>query len=209
MPDERVAVGRVVKPHGIRGEVAVDLLADLDERFAAGALLHGRGRSWTIETARLHQGRVLVKFAEVAGRNEAELLRGLVLEAAPVDTSGTEFYYAHELAGMLVVTEDGDVVGEVTDIIELPAAAGYDLLEVTRADGSVLLLPASDDLVEVAETEDGADVLLVVEPPLGLLDPDAGVEATPQGPDAGGPAGDAATPDGDSTDGDSTDGDTP
>jgi len=63
---------------------------------------------------------------------------------------------------------DGSDLGTVTALFELPEAAGYDLLEVTRDQGT-WLLPCADDLVEAVEDEDG-DIVLVVDPPEGLLD---------------------------------------
>ena len=100
-------------------------------------------------------------------RTAAESLRGADLQAPPVDVSDSDTYYAHELVGMAVVLEDGTWVGDVVDVIEVPRAAGYDLLEVDT-DGHRWLLPNADELVEVADAE-GVDVLCVVDPPAGLL----------------------------------------
>ena len=94
-------------------------------------------------------------------------MRGARLQATPVDVSDSDTYFAHELVGMAVVLEDGTWVGDVVDVIEVPRAAGYDLLEVDT-DGHRWLLPNADELVEVADAE-GVDVLCVVDPPAGLL----------------------------------------
>lgn len=167
---DRVVVGRVVKPHGIRGEVAVSVLSDVPGRLDAGVTVQGRGQDWTIATSRWHQGRLLVRFEDVADRNAAELLRGMELEADAVDLSDSDTFFAHELVGMAVVTEDGADLGTVRDLVELPAAAGYDLLEVERGDGRTWLLPAVDEYVEVREDEAGRDRLVLVDPPEGLVD---------------------------------------
>jgi 16S rRNA processing protein RimM len=175
---EQVQVGRIVKPHGIRGEVAVDVTSDVAGRFAPGDVIASAdGRTFTIDSSRPHQGRLLVKFAEVADRNGAELLRGVTLVAEPADVSGDEYFYAHELIDMLVIHEDGRFLGFVKDLVELPAAAGYDLLEVAREDGSTWLLPATDDYVEVHTDADGEDLLVLVDPPEGLVDA-AGVDGS-------------------------------
>lgn len=165
-----VTVGRVVKAHGLKGEVAVEVLSDVPGRFDPGVVLSGRGRSWTVAAARPHQGRLLVTFEGVADRTDAEGLRGLVLTAPAADTSDSETYYVHELVGLEVVDADDRSLGTVADHVELPAAAAYDLLEVERADGSRWLLPAVDAYVEVASL-DGRDVLRLVDPPEGLVDP--------------------------------------
>jgi 16S rRNA processing protein RimM len=165
--DDTVVIGRVVRAHGLRGEVSVDVTSDVPGRFDVGVTVHVGGTPRTIVARRPHQGRLLVTFDGVADRTAAEALRGLSVTAPPVDLSDTDAYFAHELVGMAVVTVDGEWLGDVVDVIEVPAAAGYDLLEVDR-DGLRWLLPDADDLVEVADA-DGVDVLCVVDPPAGLL----------------------------------------
>lgn len=184
---EQVQVGRIVKPHGIRGEVSVQVTSDVAGRFAEGDVVTAAdGRRFTVERQRPHQGRLLVTFAEVPDRTAAELLRGVTLFADAADVSDSDVFYAHELVGMLVVHEDGRFLGYVNDIVELPPAAGYDLLEVAREDGSTWMLPAVDDYVEVHEDADGEDVLVLVDPPAGLVDEAeaAVVRAEPPGTDA-------------------------
>lgn len=173
-----VLVGRVVKPHGIRGEVVVDVLSDVPDRLTAGIEVSVAGRVMVVAASRPHQGRLLVAFEGLADRTAAEGLRGAAVEATPVDLDDSDVYWAHELVGMAVLADDGRDLGVVTDLIELPASAGYDLLEVDLA-GTTWLLPASDDLVEVRQA-DGADVLVVVDPPAGLL-PGTEDEATDAG----------------------------
>ena len=174
----RIEVGRVVKPHGVRGEVAVHLLTDRpDVRFADGAEVLLDGEPVTVATGRPHQGRWLVRFEGIGDRTAAEGLRGAVLSAPPLaGDDDTDTFWVHELVGLTVLAEDGTVLGEVTDHIELPSAAGYDMLEVRRPSGAELLLPAVDEMVEAREDEDGTLVLVVVDPPAGLLDEDEAVE---------------------------------
>jgi 16S rRNA processing protein RimM len=170
-----VTIGRVVKAHGIRGEVVVDVLSDVPGRFDAGAEVVLGGRRTTVASSRPHPGGLLVRFEGVTDRNAAELLRGRTVEGEPGQLDDSDTYYVHELVGMAVVTEDGDHLGDVSGHIELPTAAGYDLLEVTREDGTTWLLPASDDLVEVGELPDGTELLVVVDPPEGLVAGDTDV----------------------------------
>ncbi len=184
MSDDLVAIGRIVKAHGIRGEVSVHVLSDVPGRFDAGAEVHLDGRPTSIEASRPHQGRLLLRFAGVTDRTAAERLRGQLIEAPPADLSESETYYAHELIDMAVVDEDGGDLGSVSALIELPDAAGYDLLEVTRSDGGTWLLPTVEDFVEVDVTEDGTERLRLVDPPAGLLDPsDAEVVRPDEGAD--------------------------
>jgi 16S rRNA processing protein RimM len=172
--DELVAIGRVIKPHGIRGEVSVHVLSDVGGRFEPGATVQLAGIPTRIASSRPHQGRLLVRFEGVRDRNAAEPLRGRVIEAPPADLADSDTYFVHELIGMAVVTPDGEHLGDVSAHVELPTSAGYDLLEVTREDGTTWLLPAVDEYVEVGELPDGTELLVVVDPPEGLVagDPD-------------------------------------
>jgi len=190
-----VEVGRVVKPHGLRGEVAVELRTDRPEvRFAAGATVWLDGTRATVTDARPHQGRWLVRFDAAPDRDAAEALRGRLVTAPVLEgDADADAYWNHELVGLVVVDEAGTDLGDVVAIVELPRAAGYDLLEVRRADGTSWYLPDVDELCEVVETEDGDLLLQVIDPPPGLLDPDAAAVVRPDdpAPDAG--ADDAST----------------
>lgn len=168
---DRVTVGRIVKPHGIRGEVVVDLTTDRPERFAPGQVIHGDGDTFTVMASRPHKGRLLVAFEDVEDRNAAELLRGVELSADALDTEDEDTYLASELVGMEVVHHDGRSLGTVTAMIELPPAVEYDLLEVTRDDGSEWLLPAVSEYVAADVDDDGRGFLVVTEDaPAGLVD---------------------------------------
>lgn len=173
---EWVVVGRVAKAHGIRGEVAVEVLSDVPDRLAPGTPVRVAGRDSEVATCRPHQGRLLVRFTHVSDRTAAELLRGAAVEAAPVATDDLDTFLIAELVGARVEDADGTDLGTVSALIELPPAAGYDLLEVTRDDGRTWLLPDADELVE-ARDEDGTVVLVVRGDVTGLLDVAGGTGA--------------------------------
>jgi 16S rRNA processing protein RimM len=175
-----VTVGRIVKAHGIRGEVVVDVLSDVPGRFDVGTRILLDGQPVTITGSRPHQGRLLVRLESVLDRTAAELLRGKRFEAEAADVSDTDTYYVHELVGMAVVDAEGADLGTVSALVELPEAAGYDLLEVRRDDGSTWLLPAVDDYVEVEDDPAGGERLAVVDPPDGLLDGEPDVAGGPR-----------------------------
>jgi 16S rRNA processing protein RimM len=165
-----VVVGRVVKAHGLHGEVVVQVLSDVPGRLDAGVEVRLGGDPVTIRTSRPHQGRLLVAFDGVLDRTAAERLRGFALEVERIDLDETDAYYVHELVGMPVRAADGNALGTVQAVVELPAAAGYDLLEVARDDGGTWLLPAVDEYVDVVAGPDGGEALVVSDPPVGLLD---------------------------------------
>jgi 16S rRNA processing protein RimM len=166
---ERVEVGRVVKPHGLRGEVVVRMSSDVADRLVAGIRVWIDGRESTVATAREHQGRPLIRFAHVPDRTAAELLRGAVVEAEPIAAVELDTYLVSELIGVPVLDGRGVLLGTVSALVDMPAVAGYDLLEVTAPDGRTWLLPAADELVEAVEDADGLR-LVAVELPEGLID---------------------------------------
>jgi 16S rRNA processing protein RimM len=180
----RIEVGRVIKPHGLLGELSVFVLTDRPEqRYAPGASVWLDDEPRTIVSSRPHQKQWLIHFEGVSDRNQAERLRARSITAAPMDgDDDSDTFWVHELVGLCVVTEDSEDLGDVVDVVELPAAAGYDLLEVKHPDGRLWYLPAADDLVQAVETEDGDLVLVVVDPPAGLLDEEAQEVVRPHDP---------------------------
>ena len=129
----QLVVGRITRPHGVRGEVSVEVRTDEpDRRFAAGHVLATdpvTAGPLTIESVRWHSGRLLVQFAGITDRNQAEDLRGVWLtldsaEAGPSDDPD-EFHDA-ELIGLAVVTTSGEPVGRVKDVRHF----GQDLLVI-------------------------------------------------------------------------------
>lgn len=167
--EQRVEVGRVAKAHGLRGEVMVRLASDVTDRLAAGTPVWVAGVATEVATMREHQGRPLVRFAHVRDRTGAELLRGAVVEAAPVDAEELDTYLASELVGLRVLDGEGVLLGTIAALVQIPAVAGYDLLEVVAPDGRTWLLPAADELVAAVEDADGLH-LVATDLPEGLLD---------------------------------------
>lgn len=171
-----LVVGRVVRPHGIRGEVVVELHTDSpEERFAVGSVLGtdptGIGPLRISEVrpqyGQGHQGRLLVLFDGYADRTVAESLRGVYLTvdsaSVPVPADPDEFL-DHQLIGLRAVTRDGEVVGEVVRVEHAPAS---DLLVVARPDGRRSLVPFVKAIVPDVDLAAGQVVLT---PPEGLLD---------------------------------------
>lgn len=168
-----LTVGRVVKAHGITGEVVVEVRTDDPElRFAPGATLQSKGRdgqrhSHVVEAVREHGARLLLRLAGVADRDAADALRGsvFVVDAAdlpPITEPDT--YYDHQLEGLLVRTVAGEDVGTVTEVLH---TAGGELLAVRRAGGDELLVPFVAAIVPSVSL---ADRVVEIDPPEGLLD---------------------------------------
>ncbi len=144
-----VVVGRIGKPHGIKGEVTVDVRSDEPgRRYSDGAVLRAeapRGsafahRSLTVARTRWHQSTLLATFEEIPDRNAAEAARGVVLHATvsleerPEDP---EEFYDHQLIGLAVHDLDGTLLGEVTGLVH----GAQDLLAIRAVDGRDTLVP--------------------------------------------------------------------
>ncbi len=168
----RVVVGRIGRPHGIRGQVTVETRTDEpDERFAPGAALSVDGpvKELVVERTQWHSGRLLVTFRGIEDRSQAEAVRGLLLhvERAEDETpDDPDEYYDSTLLGCAVELTDGSIVGEVTDVVHLPA---QDLLAIRTPDERDVLVPF---VAAMVPTVDVAGRRIVIDPPPGLLDPD-------------------------------------
>lgn len=181
-----LVVGRIGRPHGVRGEVVVEVRTDdPDDRFAAGRMLAtdpAESGPLTVERVRWHSGRLLIRFAGIDDRDAAGDLRGvlLVIDSADLPPSeDADEFYDHELIGLAVVTVDGMRVGVVTEVRHI----GQDLLVIGRAAASGGTAPTvgepeagkADDEVMVpfvAALVPEVDVVagrIVIDPPPGLL----------------------------------------
>lgn len=169
----RVVVGRIGRAHGVRGELSVEVRTDEPERrFTVGASLglDDSAHTLVIRSVRPHTGRLLVFFDGVEDRTQAEALHGglLTVEVGPAERpDDPEEFYDHQLAGLAVRTVDGDPVGDVTEVLHLPA---QDALAVRTGDGREVLVPFVRELVPTVDVAAG---FVLVEDVPGLLDPAA------------------------------------
>jgi 16S rRNA processing protein RimM len=174
----QLVVGRVGRPHGLRGEVTVEVRTDdPDRRFAVGSSLATdpaeRGPV-TVAGSRWHSGRLLVRFAGVEDRNAAEELRDTLLAIDSDELEQLEdpqAFYDHDLIGLQVVTAAGEPVGAVSDVLH----HGQDLLVIEGTgprSGAEILVPF---VAAIVPEVDVAARRIVIDPPPGLLDPDAAV----------------------------------
>lgn len=168
----QLAVGRVGRAHGIHGWVSVEVRTDDPEvRFADGAALvtdpPERG-PLAVAATRWHSGRLLVRFTGVDDRSAAEALRGtlLTVDSADLpDLDDPEEFHDHQLVGLAALTVTGEPVGEVVDVVHLPA---QDCLVVRREPaGDEVLVPF---VAAIVPTVDLAAGRVLLDPPGGLLD---------------------------------------
>lgn len=178
-----LVVGRVVKAHGISGELVVDVRTDDPQgRFFAGNRLRLKGsrtgpsstagtsassREVEVESARPHGARMLVRLAGVIDRDGADALRGnlFIVDSAdlpPIDDP--DEFYDHQLEGLTVRTVDNVAVGVVAEVLHTPAG---ELLSVRTAANTEVLVPFVAAIVTSVSLDSG---VIEIDPPDGLLD---------------------------------------
>lgn len=148
----RLNVGRIGRAHGILGEATIEVRTDLaEERFAIGAKLetdsHG---DLTVKSGRVHNGILLLGFEGIEDRNSVEKLRDVLLYSqVDIDEPGFEEddYHVLQLVGCQAYLVDGDLLGEVTDVLNLP---GQDVLSIKTETGEVLI-PFVHQLVPIVD----------------------------------------------------------
>jgi 16S rRNA processing protein RimM len=162
-----VVIGRIGKPHGLRGELTVELRTDEPERrFAAGTTVRverpgGAAAPWsalTVAATRWHQSTLLVRFDEVLDRTAAESARGLLLHmSVPPDESpdDPDEFYDHQLVGLSAEDLDGSSLGEVTAVLH----GAQDLLQIRTPDGRDALVPFVSALVPEVDLAGGRVVV--------------------------------------------------
>jgi 16S rRNA processing protein RimM len=167
----QLVIGQIVRPHGIRGEVVVEVTTDEPAaRYVAGSALStdpATAGPLTVEAVRPHQGRLIIAFDGVLDRDSADALRGvkLCVDAAelPAPEDPDEFH-DFQLVGLAAVDPAGERLGEVVGVEHGPAA---DLLVLRRPDGHRALVPFVRAIVPTVDLVGGRVVLT---PPEGLLD---------------------------------------
>ena len=172
----QLGVGRILRPHGLRGEVIVEVRTDdPDLRLAAGTVLATEPATagpLTVLRTRWHSGRLLVTFQGLEDRNGAEDLRGVLLLVDSdqlEDIADPDEFRDHQLIGLAVVAPGGERVGEVTDVLHY----GQDLLVVRgsgKRSGAEIMIPFVSAIVPEVDLAGG---VLRIDPPPGLLDPEA------------------------------------
>jgi 16S rRNA processing protein RimM len=147
MDESTVAVGRITRAHGVQGELAVLVISEVPGRFADGATVWLEdGRTLTVESSRPHKDRLLVRFREVQGREQAEALQKALLvvpEAlSPELPEGS--WWDHRIVGCALETDTGRSLGTVRDVIH---TAANDVWSAVAEDGKETLVPVLRDVI--------------------------------------------------------------
>jgi 16S rRNA processing protein RimM len=165
----QVTVGRIGRPHGIRGDVVVGVRTDEPElRFAKGSRLDTDPAAvgpLTVAGSRWHSGELLVRFQGVSDRDAAAELRGtwLTVDSATLaPPEDPDEFRDGDLIGLSVRTVEGTQVGAVDDVLH----SGQDVLVIKAADGREIMIPFVKPLVPDVDIPSG---VLTIDPPEGLL----------------------------------------
>jgi 16S rRNA processing protein RimM len=147
MADNRIIIGKIVAPQGVRGEVRVMPLTDFPERYRSLKIaLLDDGTTLPIESVRYHQQAVLLKFRGLNTRNDIEHLRGKLIQVERKDLVPLPdgHYYIFDLIGLEVYNEQEEYLGKVTDVLQ---TGSNDVYVVEQKDKQPLLIPGLKTVV--------------------------------------------------------------
>ncbi len=163
MATELLAVGHVVRPHGVRGELLLEPLTDFPEhlREVETVYVGEAAQAHRLAGARHHRGQLIIRLGDCADRDCAERFRGQLVQiraeaAAPLPPGR---YYHHQIIGLTAVTEAGEELGKVVEILETGA---NDVYVVDTAQGE-LLLPAIKSVITAIELDQQRIVVHLME----------------------------------------------
>ncbi len=159
------AVGRILKPHGLKGEIRVEAFNPAAPNLQPGRTVYINSVRSKILRARADRGAWIVQVSGFSGRDAVEGLRGLLLEARDADVSrdDADSYFIHELIGLRVITNTGEELGRISEVLQSGAADVY----VIRDGAREVLIPAIGEVVDSIDLGAGE---MRITPLAGLLD---------------------------------------
>jgi 16S rRNA processing protein RimM len=152
---EFLAVGKLRRPHGLHGEILMSVWTDFPNRLKPGVAVYvGKNHTLrTIRTVRWHRDNLLIAFEDITDRDQAGIFRNQLMMVRADDRPALPDgeFYQHQLVGMRVIQEEGDLLlGTLTEIIETGA---NDVYIVRAADGREILLPAIESVIVEIDIE--------------------------------------------------------
>ena len=146
MKNKFISIGKIVAPHGVRGDVRVVPLTDFPDRFQGmKQIMLEDGVSLTVENVKYHNQFILLKFQGLDDMNAVEKLRGKQIQVTrdALVKLPEGHYYTFDIVGLKVQTETGEELGVVTDVIQ----TGSNDVYVAEQDGRTTLIPALKEVV--------------------------------------------------------------
>jgi 16S rRNA processing protein RimM len=160
-----LAIGQVIRAHGLRGEVSIKVLTEFPERFKTTRQVYlgneYQATPYRLESFRWHQQNILLTLAGIINRTQAEALVGQwvqvpLTEAMPLPEGS---YYLYQLIGLPVQTVEGELLGVISDILETGANDVY----VVKQDGREILLPAIPDVIKKVDLTAGVMIVKLID----------------------------------------------
>ncbi|MFP4686820.1 MAG: ribosome maturation factor RimM [bacterium] len=158
MTEDQVVVASVVKPHGVKGELVLEIHTDfVEERFAPGKELKLRGaenlNTLVVESARPHKNRLLLKADGIDSREAASRMRGvdLVIDSSEITELPEGEYYAFQLPGLEVQNQNGEVIGVLREVHDRGARPVF---EIETTDGKILDFPGAQELIDKIDLDE-------------------------------------------------------
>jgi 16S rRNA processing protein RimM len=147
MTTDFLAVGRVLRPHGVRGELLLASLTDFPEHLSEHKLVYlgEPPRAHPLAGVRLHRGQLIIRLADCRDRDSADAFRDQLvqIEASQAAPLPPGMYYEHQLVGLAVYSDEGEHLGQLTEVLETGANAVY----VVTGEQGELLLPVIADVI--------------------------------------------------------------
>ena len=162
---EFITIGKVLAPWGTEGKLRVEVATDFPERFAPSSMVYINQQAMTIDETEWHRGKPTIKLNTIDSITDSEKLRGQLIEIhhSQLHPLPEGQYYHFQLIGLEVWTTQGELLGNITDILTAPSNDNY-LVHGAKGD---ILIPAIEDVVKSIDLNEGH---LVIEPIKGLLD---------------------------------------
>ncbi|MBC7317056.1 MAG: 16S rRNA processing protein RimM [Chloroflexi bacterium] len=160
---EYLVIGQIVAPRGVRGELKVRCESEDPQRFLSlKEVFLGEGRArFAVRAVRFFKGQILLQLHGIEDRNEAERWRDAYVQI-PIEEGlplGENEYYYHQIEGLTAVTEEGEVLGQVVEILPTGANDVY----VVRGEREEILLPAIREVILRVDLEKGLLVVHLLE----------------------------------------------
>ena len=161
---EFIAIGKILAPWNIKGKLKVAVATDFPQRFTPPSEVYINRQPMTIDSTEWHKGKAIIKLNTVDNIEDAEKLRGEMVEIhhSQLHPLPEGQYYHFQLIGLEVRTTQGELLGNITEILTTPSNDNY---VVSGAKGEILI-PAIEDVIKSIDLNKGC---LVIEPIEGLL----------------------------------------
>jgi len=161
---EFMTIGKILAPWGVEGKLKTEVATDFPERFAPSSKVYINQQPMTIDSTEWHKGKAIIKFSTIDSIKDAEKLQGQAIEIhqSQLHSLPEGQYYHFQLIGLEVRTTQGELLGNITEILSAPSNDNY---IVSGTEGEILI-PAIEDVVKSIDLSKGC---LVIEPIEGLL----------------------------------------